>query len=689
MKRRLIWIIVAVAVLGAAGFLTYDRYFGGELRRGQELREALATELASAGVAFTSMKYDWRSRRIVAEGLVATKLPQGIKVFSIGHATYRGADPATWRTAMARTDEKSGELIGDLTLSDIVIGFDEDAEFRQASLLLKNVSLGQAVARGSLPGKVQENPLVLAADLARRLRFGLLEAENARFWHPKAQATFEQRLVRLEDWRGGNFSEFRLEGLTLSVAVVVRAKLDEYFVESVKARRFLENIHRTPLVTFSEQIAAALAGLGAPAASGDQKSELTFPPLSESGVVAGDTATIGFELLIPAVGRIAFEEISTKDRQFINGLEVGGKSKITGLELQFNMLTQVLMAAMDSLGVDAAATLAETGTQASAWLASRNGVGGPAPALATDSMPTERTAAAPLQRAGRALASLGARPEESGSGKVPEAKPQDDDKDPPANTGDGKKVEQGPAAPVPQVWSNEIKPPQNRKIPEPNNREIAEIIRKLGFDNMRIDSESEAAFDEQTKEWTLAKFTFDIQRFWNLGMNVNLSGMAAIEELGHVPMGADGWWTGPKADAVGDRLLKEGRFEGLTFTYQDQGFVPRLLSLVAEEQGVTVEAMVSKALAEMFSEKDGAPALQAEGLREAIEAFLLTPQTITLRFGPADPVPLSAFPEMNRQKTPLPEIASRLGFELTLNGRTFTEFKKSAAIGSDIEGEQD
>src|SRR5690606_26552914 len=107
--------------------------------------------------------------------------------FSIGSATYRGADPAAWSEAFKQKDRRSGRLIEELTLSDIVIGFEGDVEFKQASFSLKHVGLGKATSRGEIPGKVQENPLILFADMARRLHIGLLEAEEARFWQSKTQ----------------------------------------------------------------------------------------------------------------------------------------------------------------------------------------------------------------------------------------------------------------------------------------------------------------------------------------------------------------------------------------------------------------------------------------------------------------------------------------------------------------------
>ena len=248
-------------------------------------------------------------------------------------------------------------------------------------------------------------------------------------------------------------------------------------------------------------------------------------------------------------------------------------------------------------------------------------------------------------------------------------------------------MEQGPAAPVPDVWGNKIKPPP--ATPKMDNRELAEIIRKLGFDNLRIDSEWVTAFDAQAKVWELSKYTFDLRKFWSLAADARVSGVGALEDLGHVPLGSNGWWQGPKADAVGNRFLEEGRFEGLFFTYRDQGFLSRLMALIAEKQETTVEALASKYVDDMFSAEDGRPMLQAEGLAEAIKAFLIAPDVFSIRFAPVEPVPFGVFPEMEEQKTPLPEIADKLGMVLTFNGESFESFKESAPISSDIEGEQD
>jgi hypothetical protein len=687
--RRLIVLAVVAAVFGGLGYWTYDRYLGRELRQGEALRDALAEELAAAGFAFTSMEYDWRSRRVVAEGIVATKMPRGVKGFSIGKAVYRGADPAAIRAALAETEAdadakaKRAELIDDLVLSDLLIAFDGGAEFKQASLNLKHLSLGKPVKRD---GAVADPDVLRAVDFARRLHVRLLEAKDTRYWHPEVQGTYEQKLLRLEDYRAGNFSEFRLEGLSLSVAVVFRAKLDEYFTQSFKARRFLTNFHKTPFASINDMSSAlaVFSGTPIPRGSGGEVAEPQgWPPAAEYAMTSSDTVMIGFELLIPAAGRIAFEEMSSTDRQFVNGLELGGKSKIVALELQFNMLTQVLTAGLDALGVDMASTAMKAGSEAQSWLASHAGNAALDNTVLTASLRSGDQPEDEKQPEGEAGKQPGtAAGPEAKTGEAPDT---EEDEQVPTGPNDGD-VEEGPAAPVPDVWGNEIEPPKGPAI---DNKALAEIIRKLGFDNIRIDSESEAAYDEQAKVWEMPKFTFDMANFWSLAADARVSGVGALEDLGHVPIGADGWWQGPKAEAVGKRFMEEGRFEGLSFNYRDLGFITRLLEVIAELQNTKVESVVSSFVAELFSKASGAPLLQAEGLDEALKAFLMSPQLFSIRLQPAEPVPFSAFPAMEEEKLPFPEMAARLGLVLTFNEQSFADFKKTAPIGSDIESEQD
>lgn len=673
-RRRLILLAVAAAVIGGLGFWAYDRYLGGELSQGEELREALADELASAGFAYTSLEYDWRKRRVVAEGLAATELPEGITGFSIGKAVYRGAGPATIRAVFEQADgaaadgkAKPVELIADLELSDVYIGFENGVEFKQASLTLKHVSLGKPVRRDAA-GQGEGNPVLKAADMARRVHVRLLEAGNIHVFHPDSQSSLNQKYLRLEDYRGGDFSEFRLEGLNLSAALVFRAKLDEFFLQSVKARKFLANFHRMPLFGMT----AELTGGNRPDG---------YASAAESAIVAGDWALIGFEALIPAAGRIAFEEIAASDRQFVNGLELGGKSKVVALELQFNMLTQVLTAGLEALGEDVTAAAAEAGSEAEAWMAAR----------AANIAPEGEAVAASLQ-AEEGDDGTGSQEPAADSPQAPRVKPQkragragSPDDQIPMGPRDGE-VTEGPAAPVPEVWGNEIEPPGAR--PEIDKKRLAEIIRKLGFDNMRINGEFAAGFDRRGRVWELSEFVFDMDGFWKLSLDLRLGGVGALEDLGHVPLGPEGWWQGPKADAVGERLLEEGRFESFSLTYREQGFLSRLMSLIAERQGTNVEALAGSFANALFAGGNGAP-LGAEGLAEAVEAFLVSPERFALHLQPEEPVPFRAFPALNEADAPLPEAASRLGLELTFNDRSFADFKNSAPIASDIQAEPD